>query len=485
MDRILYKYELNPTTWVYLSSLLTIAIFFKFSRFWSVRNFDLLGLLAISPGLLMIAYGQEMASNPATPERPAALGEAPDSRVTPRDGEGPGSEAPESATADDEARAFAARVESWGYVYLFVIGVLFLVRLLADPMMVRRPLLEPNLSTGGLTFLAVALFVFLTANAFKPQAEQKLQAPQPSAVEAAEGAAAGSGNGGAGNHGDAPPEAGAAGQDDGAPARPYPRYPLLLWLEDTFTAKALATVAQLALVVGLVLIGRRHYENVWTGVAMATLYLLLPVTGRYFGHVDHVLPAALLVWAIEEYRYPTVAGVLFGLAMGAIYFPVFLLPLWLAFYWHRGLWRFLISMAATITALTAALVLFSANFGELWQNIKLMFGLAGLMPEQPVGFWATHGAPYRIPVITLFVVMCGSMAIWPAQKNLGTLISCSAAVMLATQFWYAQGGLTYFNWYMPLLLLTMFRPNLEHRMALSSLGVAWFARRRVAAPQAA
>lgn len=480
MDRILYKYELNPTTWVYLSSLLTIAIFFKFSRFWSVRNFDLLGLLAISPGLLMIAYGQEMAATQAAREPPAAVAAAPGTGDAPGSG-GTSQQAGESAAADDDGRAFAVQVERWGYVYLFVIGVLFLVRLLADPMMVRRPLLEPNLSTGGLTFLAVALFVFLTANAFKPQDEQKLQAPQPAALEAASA----NGDGTPSRNGAPPESAGNGGQGAGDVAGPYPRYPLLLWLEDTFTAKALATAAQLALVVGLVLVGRRHYENVWTGVAMATLYLLLPVTGRYFGHVDHVLPAALLVWAIEEYRYPTVAGVLFGLAIGAIYFPVFLLPLWLAFYWHRGLWRFLISMAATVAALTAALVFFSANFGELWQNIKLMFGIAGLMPEQPIGFWATHGAPYRIPVITLFVVLCGSMAIWPAQKNLGTLISCSAAVMLATQFWYAQGGLTYFNWYMPLLLLTMFRPNLEHRMALSSLGEAWFSRRRMAAPQAA
>ena len=30
--------------------------------------------------------------------------------------------------------------------------------------MVRRPLLEPNLSVGGLTFLGISLFVFLMAN---------------------------------------------------------------------------------------------------------------------------------------------------------------------------------------------------------------------------------------------------------------------------------------------------------------------------------
>jgi hypothetical protein len=69
--------------------------------------------------------------------------------------------------------------------------------------------------------------------------------------------------------------------------------------------------------------------------------------------------------------------------------------------------------------------------------------------------------------------------LWPAQKNLGTLMSCSAAVMLGTQFWHARGGGLYMAWYLPLLLLTIFRPNLEDRIALSVLGESWFYRRRL------
>jgi len=33
-------------------------------------------------------------------------------------------------------------------------------------------------------------------------------------------------------------------------------------------------------------------------------------------------------------------------------------------------------------------------------------------------------------------------------------------------------------WYVPLLLLTIFRPNLEDRVALTVLGEGWFHRRR-------
>ena len=59
MSDFLFQYQpVQPTTWVYLSSLLLIGLFFKFGRLWSVRNLDLLLLILLGPGLLMIHYGQ-------------------------------------------------------------------------------------------------------------------------------------------------------------------------------------------------------------------------------------------------------------------------------------------------------------------------------------------------------------------------------------------------------------------------------------------
>ena len=45
---------MKPTTWVYLSSLIMIAVYFKFRRFWSVRNLDLVALRLSGPGLLLV-----------------------------------------------------------------------------------------------------------------------------------------------------------------------------------------------------------------------------------------------------------------------------------------------------------------------------------------------------------------------------------------------------------------------------------------------
>jgi hypothetical protein len=55
---------------------------------------------------------------------------------------------------------------------------------------------------------------------------------------------------------------------------------------------------------------------------------------------------------------------------------------------------------------------------------------------------------------------------------------CTAAIMVAAQFWHRFHGGTYMAWYLPLLLLTIFRPNLEDRVALAVLGEGWFTRRR-------
>src|SRR5215213_9338640 len=120
MREVLVQYDpVNPTTWAYLSSLLMIALYFKFNRILSVRNLDLIGLIALAPALLMVQYGRMHANT---------------------------------------------NIEHAGYIWLFAVSGLFLLRLLLDTAMVRRPLLEPNLTVGGLTFLGISLFLFLMAN---------------------------------------------------------------------------------------------------------------------------------------------------------------------------------------------------------------------------------------------------------------------------------------------------------------------------------
>ena len=60
-------------------------------------------------------------------------------------------------------------LQRWGFIYLFVVEALILLRLMLDPLMVRRPLLDPNLTTGGLNFIGISLFIFMMANVVDQQ----------------------------------------------------------------------------------------------------------------------------------------------------------------------------------------------------------------------------------------------------------------------------------------------------------------------------
>ena len=45
------------------------------------------------------------------------------------------------------------------------------------------------------------------------------------------------------------------------------------------TARTMAILSHLAIVIGMVLIGYRHFDNIRAGIAAATLYLLLALHG--------------------------------------------------------------------------------------------------------------------------------------------------------------------------------------------------------------
>lgn len=460
MNEILFQYhKVNPTTWVYLSSLLMIGLYFKFSRFWSVRNFDLLLLIPLGSGMLLVMNGRT----------------SPDTAVISQ--ESATTETSNGSIAIDVPDPPPSPVEQAGYIVLFAIGGCLLVRLLLDTAMVRRPLLEANLSVGGLVFIGISLFAFLMANVLtgRPTRED-LAGPRQA---------------------DHLVNRSVLTADDEALNRWGPGYPFLFLLPHIPTAgfmesesdypfnaeqqnymaaaRIMAILSHLAILVGIVVIGYRHFENLKTGISVAVLYLLLPYTAQMTGRVDHVLPSALLVWAVATYRRPMLAGIFIGLASGVIFYPAFLLPLWLSFYWRRGLKRFLAGVLVTLAVLVASLALTSDSLSMFLGKLKHMMGWR-LPTLEPVGFWEIELADpaFRITVLAAFIVMCVGMAVWPARKNLGTLLSCTAAVMVATQFWHAHGGGLFVAWYLPLLLLTIFRPNLEDRVALSVLSLGKF-----------
>lgn len=393
----------NPTTWFYFSGLLAVALFFKFSRLLSVRNLDVLTLYLFMPGLLLLA------------------------EVGPHN--------------------------FFGYLWLMIACFYFLLRCLIDLALVRRPALQANLESGGLAWLAVALFVGLVAVAVRQPIQQEPtpehETPTDKVLKISEKA-----------------------------IQPYvPPSRLRLWTE-----RGLALLCHLSVLVGLVLIGWRHFDDVRAGMAAATFYLLLPYTYMLLpdsplgvGRWDHAWAMAFVVWTIFCYRRPMLAGLFLGIASGTAFYLIVLLPTWLSFYHRRGMTRFLVSYVLSVglgVALLGGLLWLNGELPSSLQSDWMTFDWQPWKRPDPAtpGFWqdipgvsGTYApAAYRVPVFIASMILVATSAFWPAPKTLAHVLALSAAVLISIQFWYADRGGIYVLWFLPLLLLLVFRPNLSN-----------------------
>jgi len=402
----------GPEVWLYLSLLGCVTFYFKFGRIWSVRNLDLLLLFAPAPGLMMLV------------------------------GNGGGGKQPWFA-----------------FLLLFAGSGSWLVRCLVDLGLTRRPMLEPNLNAAGLGCLATGILVLLVIETVNlPVSKGAARNPADT-----------------GSHAAPPPP---ALLDEHGPVKqvlsitPLPRA-LRTKLPEVILSRVLACLAHLALVFCLIAVGWWHYDRWTTGLAMATCYLISPYTRIALVDSGQLVPAALTVAAVAFYNRPTLAGALIGLAAGLMPACVGLLPLWGGFYRRRGGVRFA-AVGFSVLAACALLALVVPDLA-VWARALGAHGLAdaGLLPGSEAGstgsFWSGLEPAYRLPVIIAYLALVSVTTIWPAEKNLGELIALSAALLVASQFWYLEEGGTLVVLYLPLFILLMFRPNLAAKRAAVDL----------------
>jgi hypothetical protein len=431
----------NATTWFYFSLLLALALFFKFTRLLSVRNWDVLTLFLLVPGLLLIQEAHSLQVVRTT-RTVAAVGPALM----------PGGSVLGSGTligASAFAQASPERLLWFGYLWLLCGSVYLLIRCMMDLTLVRRPALTPNLNLSGLLWLGAALLVCLTAVALrKPFGSQGEVGKRSAAVKEIQRLPE-----------DLLNQEMMAGDTNGTTQ---------FWVERTS-----AILCHLAIVAALACIGWWHFQDAHAGVAAATFYLLLPYTAYHVEQVHHVLPTALLLWAVAAYKRPSAAGLLLGLAAGTGYFPAFLFPAWLSFYWRRGAGRFAGAFALAGGLCLAAIVGILWAEGDLALRIQSALSLSDWQPwiqpsPETTGFWTgvRWAWAYRMPVFVAYVAFVAATLFWPQPKNLAHLLALSAAVLIGIQFWFADQGGVYLLWYLPLILLLVFRPNLMDREAL-------------------
>jgi hypothetical protein len=345
--------------------------------------------------------------------------------------------------------------EWWGYFWLFCASGYLVVRCLIDLILVRRPALAPNLSPAGLFWLAGTLFASLIVVPVQPPADST---PSP---ERSQSPISG-----------VPREIENRLEKNIAPPAEGP--PLHIWV-----VRGLAVLCHLSIVVGMVLIGWRHFDDFHNGVAAATFYLLLPYTYLLMPATvlggdrwEHAWPMALMVWSVFCYRRPMLAGLFLGLASGSVLFPVLTVPVWLSFYWRRGAVRFGLALLLSAVLCLGAMALLLYLRGKWPEGLPSEWALASWQPWRESaggvpGFWqglsgeGIHWA-YRIPVFVVYVTFVLGTLFWPAPKNLAHVLALSAALLVGIQFWYADRGGVHILWYLPFFLLMVFRPNLTN-----------------------
>ncbi|MBQ7813486.1 MAG: hypothetical protein IJ387_03200, partial [Thermoguttaceae bacterium] len=206
-----------------------------------------------------------------------------------------------------------------------------------------------------------------------------------------------------------------------------------------------------------------------TGLSAALLYLLVPYVNQFSGCLDHIVPALAILTAVLFYRRPVVSGFALGTAGALAFYPFFLLPLWFGFYWKRGAARFAIGTSAAVLTFAVVLLATTGSGENYGAALASMLGRRSLFLASADGLWEYLPRFYRIPLISLFGVFCVGYALWPPRKDLATLISGSAALMLGVQFWMGYRGGLYMAWFLPLAALSVFRPNLFDRVATTTV----------------
>ncbi len=434
MEAILTGYQVSQPAWLYLASLLIIAVFFRFRRLWSLRNFDLYLLLSLSPGILLVRHQSGY---------------------------------------------------TLGYAWLFTVTALCTLRLLLDGLFTKRARIEPNLNVSAMTFLGICAFAFLMTEAVTRPA------PLGSVNSVIEGkkileAARSPGKGESRETfvqkiaSDLPQTYESA--NSAGPTASLLAMPVMSTSEQLFSekrkvasserpfgiveetaARILAVLAHIAILGGLYWIGAVHFQDRTQGVAMATLYLLMPCTSYVVCEVNQVLPCAFILWAFVCYTRPFWAGVLMGFACGSMFFPVFLLPIWASFFgWKKSL-RFFTGVGLVALILFGAIALISADAYAFTQQTINRIDLQILSFDggpNETGFWTSVHPAYRIPVMIAFLLMVITLTVCPWKKNLEVLLAYNTAIIVSTQFWYPQLGGVYVLWYLPLLILVVFRPRL-------------------------
>jgi len=231
----------------------------------------------------------------------------------------------------------------------------------------------------------------------------------------------------------------------------------------------------------------RRIGGVEAGLGAVALYACMPyLAGLAADHgaiagvqfISHIAPSALMLAAIAAVEWPFVSGALFAASAGALFYPVFIFPVWFAWrFWRRkSPWRFAAGTAVAGAAILALVVAYTpadsvaGSVGKFVHAIVEHQEGTGLHQYggSDFGFWGTHrglasfwhaplvgASPFTSPIFMAFMALCLGTCFLVRRGGLATLAAATAALAAGVQLWKTHGGGTYIEWYLPFLILAL------------------------------
>jgi len=244
-----------------------------------------------------------------------------------------------------------------------------------------------------------------------------------------------------------------------------------LW-DDLPAAHAVAIAADLVVLLGLVLVGRR-LGGARLAVTLAFGWAAYPFTTyALLANTNDALMPAFLVWGFWLASSETARGAATALAGWVKFAALLVAPLWLTY--RSGLRPASVARFAAAFGVTTVLAfsifllepsLWSA-FGTFWDR-TLGFQLGRDSPFSVWGWGQYHaaGIPDLASLQTVVqvgtIVLAGVVAVVPRDKGPLELAALTAAVLLAVQLSLTHWFYLYLPWVLPFALLALFAPRLR------------------------
>jgi len=233
---------------------------------------------------------------------------------------------------------------------------------------------------------------------------------------------------------------------------------------------------------GLFALARRlaGRDQAWVLIAAyaSSSYLLGLGSDEYLSsglvYISHVAPSAVTLLALLAVPRPWLAGALLAGAAGLLFYPAFLAPLFLGWYWGRGRGLAPFALGFAVAGALIAAVVYQCTASIDGRDPVTLFFESTLEHQEGSGqygdslfsFWGTQPGlkdVFQRPLVgdsslfkLSFLLVAGFslMGLRLARgRSVAELALLIAAVAAAVQLWKTHAGGTYVMWYLPFLLL--------------------------------